>query len=161
MKDIIPTKCGSPLKTSSGTLITLGHFLADDSKPVGSSPLFDFELGMPSVKTPSMSDADPERTPAPEERGSQSPPSDTPPEVRPAVPDPDLLGPNGDSAPSVDGESNPPHEGSGPSTGKSGASHTGIGEWGSKGYVYVPFYETAPKKISSNIDPANIIAGGR
>ncbi|KAI7946129.1 hypothetical protein MJO29_012517 [Puccinia striiformis f. sp. tritici] len=30
-----------------------------------------------------------------------------------------------------------------------------------RGYVYVPFYDTAPKNISSDIDPANIIAGGR
>ncbi|KAI7958287.1 hypothetical protein MJO29_006504 [Puccinia striiformis f. sp. tritici] len=30
-----------------------------------------------------------------------------------------------------------------------------------KGFAYVPFYDVAPKNISSDIDPSNIIVGGR
>ncbi|KAI7961469.1 hypothetical protein MJO28_001958 [Puccinia striiformis f. sp. tritici] len=44
---------------------------------------------------------------------------------------------------------------------ESSGGRNSVEELGKHGYVYVPFDETAPKNISSKIDPANIIAGGR
>ncbi|KAI7958132.1 hypothetical protein MJO29_006349 [Puccinia striiformis f. sp. tritici] len=118
--------------------------LHTSSEPVNNHSLFNFDLLNPDETAPTITELGrPDNTP-------DTPPPDTNLAPEEEVPSPIEDELNVRAGTSIEHDSNP----------ESAVNPTET-SCSKKGYIYVPFYDTAPKDISSDIDPSNIIAGGR